>query len=101
MSQQSVEECLAALEAEVALTKPRTPETPTQTVPWWDQISGVFENDAHFDEAIHPGREWREGEASVPGRAATGLRRRPTGWSRAPAAHGSAGREGHEVKHDV
>ena len=33
--------------------------------PWWEQISGVFQNEPLFDEAMQLGREWRQSEREV------------------------------------
>jgi hypothetical protein len=50
------------LEAELAQMKQlmssfRQPETSS---PWWLQVTGSFENDPDFDEAVRLGQEWRK-----------------------------------------
>jgi hypothetical protein len=58
----SLEERVAALEAEVARLKATRVETsPRQTTEdWLDKAWGAFANDPAFEEAMRLGREWRE-----------------------------------------
>jgi hypothetical protein len=56
---QTVEQRLAALEAEVAELKKRLdPAKPAQH--WVDKIYGTFANDPHYEEAMKLGRKYRE-----------------------------------------
>lgn len=60
MPAQTLEERVKVLEQEVARLKNGSAETAK--MPWWEEISGVFENDPLFDEAERIGREWRESQ---------------------------------------
>jgi hypothetical protein len=60
MAELSLEERVAALEAEVArLKQERESAAQTQT-PWWEEIRGTFRNDPIYIEAMRLGREYRE-----------------------------------------
>ena len=62
MPSQTVEERLAALEAEVTLLK-RQHSTPTeQKIPWWEQRWGAFKDDPMYDEAMRLGAEYRKSQ---------------------------------------
>ena len=61
MATETLEQRVAALEAEVESLKERLPATEPPA-PWWQQISGIFKDDPMFDEAMRLGREWRESE---------------------------------------
>lgn len=65
MAETSLEERLAALEAEVAQIKQRLerqpePEAEQHVAPWWQQRFGAFKDDPLYDEATRLGREYRE-----------------------------------------
>jgi hypothetical protein len=61
MATASLEERVAAIEAELAQLKQRlTVAQPPGGMPWWKQIIGVFEHDVEFDEAMRLGREYRQ-----------------------------------------
>jgi hypothetical protein len=61
MATASVEERLAALEAEVAQLKARLEtERNESKVPWWDAIFGTFADSEGHEEAMRLGREYRE-----------------------------------------
>jgi hypothetical protein len=60
MATASLEERVAAIEAELAQLKQRLTVAPPGGLPWWKQIVGVFEGDAEFDEAMRLGREYRQ-----------------------------------------
>lgn len=62
-----LERRIAALEAEVARMKERTPDS----APWWQRVAGTFANDPLFEEAMRLGREYRR--SLRPGR----VRRKP------------------------
>ena len=62
MARVTLEERVAALEAEVArLKQERTVEMPTKK-PWWEEIRGTFKDDPVYEEAMRFGREWRESQ---------------------------------------
>jgi hypothetical protein len=60
MATANIEKRVAALEAEVAELKSRLTETPNAKLGWWNEIAGVFADDPAFDEAMRPGRKYRE-----------------------------------------
>ena len=55
----TLEERLAAVEAEVARLK-QEPTVPPNNQPWWEQIRGIFKDDPIYEEAMRLGREYRE-----------------------------------------
>jgi hypothetical protein len=56
----TVEERLAALEAEVAQIKKQLAAEKTPTaVPWWEQRFGAFADSPEYEEATRLGREYR------------------------------------------
>jgi hypothetical protein len=57
MATGSVENRLAALEAEVAQLKGEIKEPPR---PWWQEWAGAFLNDPWFEKAMNHGRQYRE-----------------------------------------
>lgn len=56
----TVEQRLAALEAEVALLKEQLTRTEKPAEDWLDTVYGAFADDPSFEEATRLGREWRE-----------------------------------------
>jgi hypothetical protein len=56
----TLEQRVAALEEEVAQIKAERSDTESPSVPWWEQMFGVFADSEGFDEATRLGREWRE-----------------------------------------
>lgn len=61
MAALSLEERVAALEAELEQVKRRQQETVSAEEPrGWRRIVGVFKDDPGFEEAVRAGREWRE-----------------------------------------
>ena len=63
MATASVEERLAALEAEVAQLKERLEaEHPESKVPWWERRFGAFKDDPLYDEAMRLAAEYRKSQ---------------------------------------
>ena len=60
MPSPTIEERLAALEAEVARLKQTTFAPAHEDKPWWEEIRGQFKDDPAYDEAMRLGREYRE-----------------------------------------
>jgi hypothetical protein len=56
----SLEERVAALEAEVARLKQERGSPAGITRPWWEEIWGTFKGDDAYAEAMRLGREYRE-----------------------------------------
>jgi hypothetical protein len=56
----SLEERVAALEADVAQLKTRLAVNERRKGSWIEQIWGTFANDPIYDEAMRLGRKWRE-----------------------------------------
>jgi hypothetical protein len=71
MASLSLEERVAALEAEVARLKSQqgggaAPAGAPERDKWWERIHGTFEDDEMFREAMRLGREWRTGKKQRP-----------------------------------
>ena len=62
MPSQTVEERLAALEAEVVLLKRQHSTSVELQVPWWEQRWGAFKDDPMYDEAMRLGAEYRKSQ---------------------------------------
>jgi len=63
MASTSVESRLTALEKELAQIKQQLQSNKIDaTIPWWQQISGVFKDSPEFEEAVRLGKEWREAQ---------------------------------------
>ena len=60
MATRSLEERVAALEAEVAEQKQSGGGAGETQKPWWEKIWGTFKDDPHYEEAMRLGREYRE-----------------------------------------
>jgi hypothetical protein len=56
----SLEERVAALEAEVARLKQERANATLGRQPWWEEIRGRFKGDPLYAEAMRLGREYRE-----------------------------------------
>ena len=59
MSVPTLEERVAAVEAELARLKSNSTGSATE-LPWWEQIRGTFKDDPIYEEAMRLGREYRE-----------------------------------------
>ena len=62
MSSQTVEERLAALEAEVVQLKQQRSASEEPKIPWWEQRWGAFKDDPIYDEAMRLGAEYRKSQ---------------------------------------
>jgi hypothetical protein len=62
MPSQTVEERLAALEAEVDLLKRQRSTSAEPKTPWWEQRWGAFKDDPLYDEAMRLGAEYRKAQ---------------------------------------
>jgi hypothetical protein len=60
MAKLSLEERVAALEAEVAPLKQERENAAQAQKPWWEEIRGTFRNDPIYAAAMRLGREYRE-----------------------------------------
>lgn len=60
MANITLEERVAALEAELALLKKERTKEAQPKRPWWEEIRGTFKNDPAYEEAMRLGREFRE-----------------------------------------
>jgi len=60
MADVTLEERVAALEAEFALLKKERTNEAQPKKPWWEEIRGTFKNDPDYEEAMRLGREYRE-----------------------------------------
>ena len=56
----TLEERVAALEAEVARLKQTHGNAVETQKPWWEKIRGRFKDDPEYVEAMRLGREYRE-----------------------------------------
>ena len=57
---QLLQQRVRQLENDVSLLKSQAADRSSQ--PWWERISGRFENDPVFDEIVRLGREYREAQ---------------------------------------
>ncbi len=59
MTSTALEKRVAAVEEELARLKSKVQgmETPK---PWWERISGTFENDPVYEQAMKLGRQYRK-----------------------------------------
>lgn len=57
---QQLEVRVATLEAELAQMKQVMSGFLQKKSPWWSEVTGSFENDPTFNEAVHLGQEWRK-----------------------------------------
>jgi hypothetical protein len=66
MSTLSIEERVAALEAEVVHLRQKVESPAVPVTPWWEKIAGTFAQDSVYNEAMKLGHQYRRS-----------LRRRP------------------------
>ncbi len=59
-SSQRLEARVATLEAELVQMKQMLSGFLQKESPWWLKVTGSFENDPTFDEAVRFGQEWRK-----------------------------------------
>jgi len=57
---QHLEARVATLETELAQLKQLLAEILPTKAPWWAKVTGSFESDPTFDEAVRAGQEWRK-----------------------------------------
>jgi hypothetical protein len=57
---QQLEVRVATLEAELVQMKQLLSGGTQAKTPWWVKVTGSFENDPTFDEAVRFGQEWRK-----------------------------------------
>ena len=57
---QHLEVRVAALEAELSKLKQLLAGLLEKETPWWVSITGSFEDDPTFDEAVQLGQDWRQ-----------------------------------------
>jgi hypothetical protein len=60
MSALSIEERVAALEAEVIFLKQKVENPVVPETPWWEKIAGTFAQDSVYKEAMKLGRQYRK-----------------------------------------
>jgi len=60
MTSQQLEARIATLEIELAQMKHILAISPQKQEPWWLKVSGSFENNPTFEEALRLGQEWRK-----------------------------------------
>jgi hypothetical protein len=58
----TIEERLAALEADVARLKQERCSPGDTAVPWWERRFGAFKDDPIYDEAMRLGAEYRKSQ---------------------------------------
>jgi hypothetical protein len=57
---QHLEARVTTLEGELAQMKQILSSFLQKESPWWLKVTGSFENDPTFDEAVRLGQEWRK-----------------------------------------
>ncbi|MGI4787835.1 MAG: hypothetical protein ACRYFS_03190 [Janthinobacterium lividum] len=63
MPTQTLEECVAFLEARVKeIKQAEEPNKLDDTIPWWKRIVGIHADSAGFEESVKFGQEWREAD---------------------------------------
>jgi hypothetical protein len=61
MGKANLEKRMAELERELAALREKV-EALTSTKPWWERISGTFEHDPVYEEAMQLGRKYRRAQ---------------------------------------
>ncbi len=62
MGTASLEERVAALEAEVQRLKNERDKASDQDMPWWERRFGAFKDDPMYEEAMRLGTEYRRSQ---------------------------------------
>lgn len=57
---QQLEARIVTLEKELAHLKQMLSDVLQKKEPWWLKVTGSFEDDPTFDEAVRLGQEWRK-----------------------------------------
>lgn len=61
MGKANLEKRMAELEQELATLRKKV-ESLTGTKPWWERISGTFQNDPIYEQAMKLGRKYRRAQ---------------------------------------
>jgi len=64
MSNLSIEERVATLEAEIVKIKEKVESPVVPLTPWWEKIAGTFAEDSVYNEAMKLGHKYRRSRLS-------------------------------------
>jgi hypothetical protein len=66
MAASSIENRIAAVEAEISAIKEQlASKNPASVAPWWERLAGAFEDDPVFDSAMARGVEYRRAQPTA------------------------------------